>query len=276
MRVVPFIFCLVMFITNTIEACTLFAANGELVDGGGSLIAKNRDFKPQNQEVRLVTNGKYAYYGLFSKSENGNWSVKAGVNEKGLAVVSAMSSCIPGKLRKAMKSKPFMSLALKSYASVAEFLEHKDELLGPRFIMVADSKEIACVEVGDMGKLSVQRGKNSVLSHTNHYLDEELQNLNIKIGESSLERLKRINTLLKSEDKPFELINFVQMSQDKNAGLNNSIWRIGEPNTSQTLASFIVLIKPDNDFKIYLKYRPTIDMQGKEFVLVLPKEDIFG
>lgn len=276
MKLLAFAFCISLFITNTLEACTLFAANGSPVAGNGTIIAKNRDFKPQNQEVRLISNGKYAYYGLFSESENGKWSVKAGVNEKGLTAVTAMSSCIPGKQRNTMARKPFLSYALKSFATVAECLEHMDELLGPRFIMLADSNEIACIEVGDAGKLNIERRHNGILTHTNHYLTPELQDLNIKVGDSSLIRLDRINTLLKETTLPYELKNFIAMSQDQDAGPNNSIWRIGEPGKSETLASFIVEIQPNNNFTLYLKYRPQTDMQGNENILVLSKTDIFN
>lgn len=276
LKLLTFVFSIAMLISTSLEACTLFASSGDSVENGGTIIAKNRDFEPQNQKVCLVTSGKIPYYGLFSEDGKGKWSVKAGVNEKGLVVVSAMSSCIPGKQRHAMPSKPFMSNALKNYATVAEFLEHKNELLGPRFIMVADAEEIACIEVGAEGKLSITRKANGLLAHTNHYLASELQANNIRITESSLVRYDRIKALLQNSQKPLNLDHFIDMGQDMNDGPNNSIWRIGENSKTESLASFIVQVNKNKDFTLYLKYRTQIDMQGKEDIIILTKEEIFG
>ena len=36
-----------------VNACTLFAANGNVVDGGGTLVGKNRDAVPDNQFIQF-------------------------------------------------------------------------------------------------------------------------------------------------------------------------------------------------------------------------------
>jgi hypothetical protein len=72
------------------ESCTLWAAVREATRDGGSLVAKNRDWRPDHrQEVKRVTPKQgFRYYGLFATG-NEEPGLKAGVNEKGLVVVSA-------------------------------------------------------------------------------------------------------------------------------------------------------------------------------------------
>jgi hypothetical protein len=72
------------------ESCTLWAAVGEATRGGGSLVVKNRDWRPDHrQEIKRVTPKQgFRYFGLFATG-NDEPGLKAGVNEKGLVVVSA-------------------------------------------------------------------------------------------------------------------------------------------------------------------------------------------
>ena len=77
------------------HACTLWAAAGSRVKGGGVIIAKNRDMPPDHrQELRLVKPpGGFRYLGLVAVDRD-DASVKAGVNEKGLVIVDAAASWI--------------------------------------------------------------------------------------------------------------------------------------------------------------------------------------
>ena len=54
-----------LFIPSRMQACTLYAAQGELVQGGGALVAKIRDFKPGYQKMHLNKEGTYSFYGLY-------------------------------------------------------------------------------------------------------------------------------------------------------------------------------------------------------------------
>ena len=49
-------------------ACTLYAAQGTAVADGGTIAAKNRDWRPQEQSLHLSEPrqpGGYRYYGLY-------------------------------------------------------------------------------------------------------------------------------------------------------------------------------------------------------------------
>jgi len=72
------------------ESCTLWATVGEAARDGGSLVVKNHDWRPDHrQEIKRVTpKPGFRYYGLFAYGNDGP-GLKAGVNEKGLVVVSA-------------------------------------------------------------------------------------------------------------------------------------------------------------------------------------------
>ena len=110
------------------SACTLFAANGaDWVQGGGSLIVKNRDWTPEYQELRLVRNRTYAYYGIFG-GEAEHLQLKGGVNAKGLAVFTASASAIPRAQRQLEHgpSQGTLSTLLGECASVGEALAHTE------------------------------------------------------------------------------------------------------------------------------------------------------
>ncbi len=73
-------------------ACTLWGAAGSDASGG-TIISKNRDWAPDHTQVlklRRSTKG-YSHFGLYAVggTEPG---IKAGVNEKGLTVITASAS----------------------------------------------------------------------------------------------------------------------------------------------------------------------------------------
>lgn len=270
------ILMLVLFNPVLTYACTIFAAQGACVENDGTLIAKVRDFQPGPQELRLNAKGKYAFYGLYGGSDRERLSCRGGVNEEGLVVVNAMTSCIPKKQRLSYPSKPTIRLLLQNCASVAEALEHKEWFYGTKFLLIGDRKEIALIEIGAEGNTSISRAKNNYLAHTNFYLDPQFANLNIRVGASSAARYKRITELLETAEKPLSLQQFIDFTQDQNAGPDNSIWRLGSrPNVSESLAAFVVKITPDSDFKLWLKYRPEVEDKGNERIIELTREDIF-
>ncbi len=260
-----------------VSACTLYSAQGSAVLGGRTIIGKNRDYLPDVQQLKVVSDGRYSYYALFGGKNPAKMSIRAGVNEKGLAVVSAMAGCIPKKERSAMRSKPVMPKVLANCSSVDEALSKPEYFLGPRFLMLADKNETAYVEIADGGKTSVKRVQNGTLAHTNYYLDPEFSYCNIKYGESAHCRYDRICELLDTAEKPLTLEKFITFSQDMNAGADNSLWRTGSrKGVSETLAAFIVCIEQDGNFSVWVKYRPTPDAKGREKIVRLGKSEIFG
>ncbi len=257
-------------------ACTLFSATGNSVVGGGSLIVKNRDFKPEPQMLKVVREDGNAFYGLYAMTGPNKWSLKGGVNSKGLVVVSATASSIPKAQRQGMPTKAYIKGTLKNCSSVAEALSNRDNFVTPQFLMLADKNEIAYVEVAGPGNINVERRTNGCLTHTNHYLASEFSYLNGNAVASSHARYARINDLVNAGNGPYALDDFVRISQDQNDGPDNSIWRTGStPTISQTLASFAVQLLPDNGFKVWVKYRPEPNMRGQEKILSYSSSELF-
>lgn len=236
------------------EACTLWAAAGSSVAGGGTLIVKNRDWAPDHrQELRLVSPEKgYRFYGLFAVGSRAP-GVKAGINERGLVVVSASASSIPTQERLEMEhTKGLMTKLLSECDSVDTVLAKQSYFLGPEYLLVADQHKIAVIEIGPDGKTAIETKENGVLTHTNHYLDSNLTFANKRIGVSSRDRLARIQELTAAGS--FTMDDFVRMSEDRDSGPDNSIWRTGSaPGKERTLATWIVALLPGKAPELYVR-----------------------
>ena len=258
----------------TASACTLFAATGDnFVQGGGTLVAKNRDWYPGHQELKVVhpPHG-YAYYGLFSgKSATFN---AAGVNEKGLFVAMSTASSIPQKERRSypvFKSTEGLrtnEYLLRYYASVDEVLAAQAIWSEPVNFIVADSKKVAYIEVAPgNAERGIRVETKGILFHTNHYVEDNTLEFNKKIGPSSSIRYDRVKDLLTNHDGKFTLPDFVTISQDQNDGPDHSLYRLGsKPTGVSTVANFIVYLPPVGSPLIYVKYRAEANEQGQEMV----------
>ena len=79
----------------SLNACTLWAAAGGDASGG-TIISKNRDWKPDHTQVLKVHRDRkgYAYFGLYAEG-NKDPGLKEGVNEHGLTVITATAGAIP-------------------------------------------------------------------------------------------------------------------------------------------------------------------------------------
>lgn len=272
-----FIICLTTLLpVSSALACTLFGAQGSRVLGGGTLVVKNRDFRPEYQEMRLVQGSHYRFYGLYGGIE-AKMGLKGGVNEAGLAVLSAAASCIPQKERKTMdRNTGALGKLLGRYATVEEALASGIDLGGPKFLLLADATELVWVEVGDADRVTVRRVKNDTLAHTNFYLSPEFQELNLKPGVSAWHRYARIQDLLESQKDPYGLDDLIRYSQDRTEGPDNSIWRIGSRETGpQTLATFGVWIHAGARPDVFVKIRYSPEDSGKEDVYQMDGAHLF-
>lgn len=236
--------CVVVFgmSVGTLQACTLWGVVCTNASGG-TLICKNRDWKPDHTQVlKMNRSGKgYAYFGLYAVggTEPG---IKEGVNEKGLTVVTASASSIPQSQRDNQPGKhSVLSKLLSGYASCDEVLAKKDELFSvtrTMFIMISDRTKILVVEVGLEGKYAIKTVENGSAVHTNHFLEEKLAAFNTKMGTSSTTRLDRITELLKAGSESHSIEAFSKISRDQHAGPDNSLWRTGK--NGSTLSSWII------------------------------------
>jgi len=238
-------------------SCTLWSAHGDgVVRGGGTLIAKNRDWVPNHRQVlKAVTpRSGHRYFGIFAEG-NDEPGLKAGINEKGLVVISSTASSVPKLLRRETeRTRGLLVKLLRECDGVDSALKDGKRFAGPRNIMLADEKKIALVEIGLLGEHAVTVKQGGVLTQTNHYLDEKLLKFNQKVGTSSSRRLARIQDLLGSRARPFSLDDFIAMSADRGGGPDNAIWRTGgTPVKERTLSSWIVYSPTDGPPELYVK-----------------------
>ena len=227
---------------------TLWAAAGGQVEGGGVLIAKNHDDKPLPTELRLVVPRKgFTYLGLFALGSRKTQGPLAGVNEKGLAVVTAVPEGLPPGPDPNPSIEQIAESLLASYESVDLIVADQKILRQgpPAFYLIADRSNIALVETGPHGGISVTILKDGILTHTNHYLGEELLVWNRRIPKGSESRLERVTRLLQSSTVPLTQDAFIEMSRDRGAEGDDGALRVRASSGTlrvQTLAGWILLI----------------------------------
>ncbi|WP_243310729.1 carcinine hydrolase/isopenicillin-N N-acyltransferase family protein [Fundidesulfovibrio agrisoli] len=235
-------------------ACTLWSAVGD-VPGGGSLLAKNRDFAPDSWSrlVLVRPDRGLAYVGLYALVD-GRQTLVAGMNEAGLAIVSATAGSVPKDQRKVPSGvKALTARLLNGCGSVGEALANR-EWFGehaPVIYMLADSTKTAWVEVAPEGAVAVRenvptgRGpamRGGTLIHTNHFLAPELASANVTVGRSSTARLEGIKAML-ARSKSHSLEEFERLGMDTSQGPDDSVFRTGsKPTSTRTLAAFMAEI----------------------------------
>lgn len=232
-------------------ACTEWMAAGVAVDGGGTLIVKNRDEKPDHlQELRLFTPADgYRYFGLAVQGTNKN--LKGGINEQGLVVFNQAASTVPKAQRKATPST--VNRLLSQCKDVDEALQLLPQFKGPLFLNIADRQKIASIELGLDGAYAVTVKTTGILYHTNHYVTEALAATNQRDYPSSTTRYDRIGELLAMAPGPYTLQQFIDFSQDQNDGPDNSLWRTGStPDKVRSLATFAVQVPPTGSPLVYV------------------------
>jgi isopenicillin-N N-acyltransferase like protein len=241
---------------SSAHSCTAWAVAGDRVRDGGTLLAKNRDWKPEEDELKLVTPEKgFRYMALLAlRSGRTRWVV-AGINEKELAVISTTVSSIP-KQERLIGKGGINEKILANFDSVDAVIHQKGKLSEnhPTFLMLADRHKIAYIEIAPGGDVAAKVSENGTLCHTNHYIDSGFLWANKKVGTSSSKRLHRIEQLLTEHSSPLTLDDFAGFSDDRHDGPDDSIWRTGSsPGRTRTLATWIVSI-PESGFpSLYVK-----------------------
>jgi len=236
------------------SACTLWSLSGDRVQGGGALIAKNRDFTtdmPNHFEVINPENG-YRMFAMVATGAEGKRNLVGGVNEHGLAVVTATVGTIPkderisrsraGKLRNPTRT------ILTRFRSLRELLDSPETLrvLYPVFALVADSTGAVMIEAsgGDYRILPVAPLVSGV--HTNHPLSRDFPDIwETRAAKGSQVRLDRMRGLLDQSPGRLGLSGFSALSLDRDGGPDQSIFRVGsapgKPRTLGTLAAWLPL-----------------------------------
>ena len=82
-------------------ACTLWGAAGEAAAGGGSLVAKNRDWTPDQRQELGILRPAQGFQAVVLRAVGGaEPGVKAGVNTAGLVILSATAGQVPAAERR--------------------------------------------------------------------------------------------------------------------------------------------------------------------------------
>lgn len=263
------------FAAHNVNACSIFAATGDIVEGGGSLISKTEDLNFDYVHTLFKgTSSGYPYYILTCKDSNGQGYDRFGINKYGLAIAGAGASQVKNAGGE-IKGKYDRDKILRTCKNVPEALAAFPECFTkPGHLMIADSKEIACIEVGLNGKMSIKRSLNGYLAHTNHYLDTSIVNgINLTLSKksTSVQRLNRINELLSTTQKPLKLSDFIDFINDPNVTQNGKA-----PGSEETVARMAIDIRSSDDFRVYFQYKPNAHHEGDDVVVELTKKDIFG
>ena len=260
-RFLFFIAMLMSFImpSRAAYACSAWSAVGEKAKDGKTLIAKNWDFGDTNfAEFRVSKQeGKYAFLGQFAYSEKNPKSphdLDAGINEKGLAMVTTAAASVPRKER--IGAGGCVNHVLTTFHSVDGALadrEHYKRYAPANFVM-ADKHKTAWIEIAPEKKINIKVVDNGVLYHTNHYLSPELVVFNKLDSSSSDGRLRRFHELMDDHKGPFSFDEFIEMSKGQNPPPNNGLWRVGSPtNHERTLATFVAEIPREGSSHVWVR-----------------------
>lgn len=250
-----FLICFAYIYPADVHGCTVWAAAGDKVGIKGVIIGKNRDNAPNLiTEVRFLSSDDgNKIFGLFDIEADGY--IVAGINDKGFAVFNASAVSLPKEKRHVAK-EDLTERLLRSFGSVESALEDRGIFSNshPALYMLADPSTIAAIEIAPDGKIAVRRTDNGCLAFTNHYIDAGLSNENRNNTPGSRERLRRINLLLTSHDKPFTIEDFIAIGEDREGGPDYAIWRTGSSQKKiRTLAGFVLAISATAEVEVYIK-----------------------
>lgn len=234
--------------------CTIWASAGETVEGGGAIIAKNRDNTSSlHTRLRLVFPAKgLRFLGILDVEADGY--VVAAINEKGLVVVNASANSVPRKKRH-VATEDVTERILVTFDSVDALLKEKDlfRKTHPALYIVADAVKIMSVEVTPGGRVSVQVKEKGTLAFTNHYIGEDVVDANERMSRESLLRLSRINVLCGRGERSHTMDDFISMSRDDNGGSPGAVMRRPRKDSRiRTLATWIVRLEPGVSPQLYV------------------------
>jgi hypothetical protein len=101
------------------EECTIAVMSGRATPDGRPVLWKNRDAAYLNNEVSYFTDGAYRYVALINAGDPGNAWI--GVNERGFAILNALSYNLPDNFQGGITNGMLMKRALQTCASVGDF-----------------------------------------------------------------------------------------------------------------------------------------------------------
>jgi hypothetical protein len=104
------------------EECTIAVISGRATADGRPILWKNRDTAYSDNEVVYFEDGTYKYLALTNAGDFGNAWI--GVNERGFAILNALSYNLPDGLNEGITNGQLMKQALQICATVKEFEQY--------------------------------------------------------------------------------------------------------------------------------------------------------
>lgn len=251
--------CLTLLLTEGTAAiaCSLWAATGDGLTDGSTLVGHTWDVSPGTEgELRLVIPQKgFRYLAVFPTKTKGDRHTTAGINEHGLTAVKATpdTAAPTGQL---IGKADLIERILTSFATVDSVLTSRRLLAQskPLFLVIADRSKIALVQIGSGGILASQATSKGLLCHTNHYTHQSLLKENKRYARESVARLNRLQHLLSHSPTPLTADHFLAIASDRANGPDTSIWLTGSGlNKKVTLASWVVSLPPKAPPELYFR-----------------------
>jgi hypothetical protein len=172
------------------------------------------------------------------------------MNEKGLVVVSAAASNMERDGHATAVGR-----MLTRASSVREAIEmvRRGRVHGPIHYIVGDRSEIALIEVINGNRYEVLIKKDGTVFHTNHFILNEMTNLNPRVKPSSLARMERIDALL--SEGPFDTEAFIAFTRDHaNGPGDHSICRHSKErgrSSERTLSAIVFFLPGEGSPKVW-------------------------
>jgi isopenicillin-N N-acyltransferase-like protein len=159
------------------EGCTTWAASGSATAGGQTLLAKNRDYRPDHLPlqnlVRATPDGRYRYLYVSSAGSPGVFS--AGINQAGLAV--ADTHVYSRDLGPGLPSYALMMYVLEGHNRVSSALDYLRTAprLGRNNLILADATGHLAVFEGGHSRYGLFECRDGALVNTNHFVSDEMR-----------------------------------------------------------------------------------------------------
>ena len=166
------------------EGCTTWAASGSATGGGGPILAKNRDYRPDHLPLQNVVHATpdsgYPYLYVSSAGSPGVFS--GGMNRAGLAVADTHVYCTD--LGPGLPSYALMMHILEGHDSVSSALDYLRAVprLGRNNLILADARGHLAVFEGGHSHYGLFESHDGALVNTNHFVSEEMRDHFAAVG----------------------------------------------------------------------------------------------
>ncbi|MEM9242978.1 MAG: carcinine hydrolase/isopenicillin-N N-acyltransferase family protein [Pseudomonadota bacterium] len=196
------------FISINSLACTSIGFAGKAVQGGGTIVAKNRDSSLTGYErLQLFKpKGKHSYIALtYTRGLNDNYDyITSGTNDAGLSIMANDAATNLLKNEDHIETTTIKKI-LTRYKTVDQVMAKAKTLFAnskPAIYLISDAHQVANVQVGDKAQFAIKVTDNSYTWNTNAYYSGNLVAQNRLQWPDIKPRSDKIKQLLKQQSYP--------------------------------------------------------------------------